>query len=175
MFDPDSLRKTVEPPDYVPIAVDWVAVESRLGFALPSDYKWLVSNYGLGSFGGFFYLFVPGAPREGLNLESQYRRTTWALEYLIERGYSLPRRPRELISFGRSENGDAAYWVTSRSDDPDRWTVALGEPRGPLWEEFDGGVAEWLETVLSRRIRMKIFPKDFPRRTVRFASLRNVS
>ncbi|WP_416903546.1 SMI1/KNR4 family protein [Micromonospora echinospora] len=171
MFNPDSFRQVVEPPSSVPVAVDWAEVESRLGNALPSDYKWLVKNYGPGSFGGFFYLFCPGFSRDGLDLEYQHMRTTWALEYLKEAGHALPRGPHELISFGRSENGDVAYWVTSRSGNPDRWTVALGEPRGPLWEEFDGGTVEWLEAVLSRRTRMRIFPKDFPRRAVRFVSL----
>ncbi|MEV0810323.1 SMI1/KNR4 family protein [Micromonospora sp. NPDC050200] len=171
MFDSDSFRQVVAPPDRAPTAVDWDTVEARMGVLLPSDYKWLVENYGPGLFGGFFYILYPGSSRKGLDLEYQHERTTWALEYLAERGHSLPRNPADLLSFGRSENGDVAYWVIGQRDDPDRWSVALGEPRGPLWEEYDGGAVEWLGAVLSRRIRMNIFPKDFPRRTVRFSPL----
>jgi hypothetical protein len=76
--------------------------------------------------------------------------------------------PTELLSFGRSDNGDVAYWIISSSDDPNGWKVAVGEARGPLWEEFDGGVVEWLTAVLSRRYRVRIFPSDFPRRNPRF-------
>jgi hypothetical protein len=171
MFDPEAFKQVVEPPSREPHAVDWAAIESRMGVTLPSDYKWLVENYGPGSFGGFFYVFQPGYSRTGLDLEFQRERTTWALDYLAERGHQLPRQSAGLLSFGRSENGDVAYWVMGSSGDPDRWTVALGEPRGPLWEEFDGGAMEWLEAVLSRRIRMNIFPRDFPRKTVRFKPL----
>ncbi|GAA0921195.1 SMI1/KNR4 family protein [Virgisporangium aurantiacum] len=171
MFDPDAFRRVVAPPDHAPTAVDWGAVESRLGAPLPADYKGLVETYGPGSFGGFFRVFCPGSSHKSLDLEHQHERTTWALEYLAERGHSLPRDPAELLSFGRSDNGDVAYWVIGQRDDPDQWSVALGEPRGPLWEEYEGGAVEWLEAVLSRRLRMKIFPNDFPRRTVRFNPL----
>ncbi|WP_176738237.1 SMI1/KNR4 family protein [Micromonospora pallida] len=171
MFNAESFRQVVAQPSRAATAVDWGVIESRMGVSLPSDYKWLVENYGPGSFGGFFYVFCPHSSRKGVDLECQYGRTNWALEYLTERGCSLPRRPAELLSFGRSENGDVAYWVMGRRDEPDRWSVALGEPRGPLWEEYDGGMVEWLEAVLSRRVRMNIFPKDFPRRVVCFNPL----
>ncbi|MGC4806738.1 SMI1/KNR4 family protein [Micromonospora sp. DT233] len=168
MFVSESLEQLVRPPAEIPPPVDWGAVEARLGTPLPADYKWLVGRYGTGSFGGFLYVFHPDDPRPGLNLEHQRERTTWALRYLLDRGHALPRKPAELLSLGRSDNGDVIYWITEPAGDPDRWRVALGEPRGPLWEEFDGGAVEWLAAVLSKRLRMRMFPKDFPGRTVRF-------
>ncbi|MFG1849690.1 SMI1/KNR4 family protein [Micromonospora carbonacea] len=171
MFDPESFERLVEPPRGTPRQVDWAAVESRMGMALPMDYKWLIGRYGLGCFGDFLYIFCPESSRQGLDLEHQHERTGWALRYLAERGHSLPRSPGDLLSFGRSENGDVMYWIVDHGGDSSQWKVALGEPRGPLWEEFDGGAVEWLEAVLSKQVRMNIFPKDFPRRTVRFRAV----
>ncbi|MFF0659604.1 MULTISPECIES: SMI1/KNR4 family protein [Micromonospora] len=164
MYDPAALEALVAPPSREVPPVDWQQLEERLEFALPLDYKWLVERYGPGSFGDFFRVFQPACQRQGIDLEYQHERTSWALEYLVERGHSLPRMPSELLAFGRSDNGDVAYWITSSSDDPNNWKVAVGEARGPLWEEFDGGVVEWLTAVLSRSYRVAIFPKDFPRR-----------
>lgn len=172
MFDLESFRRLVAPPNNAPAATDWRAVEARLGTSLPSDYKRLVDTYGLGSFGNFFHVFCPYAgPTKGLDLEYQHERTTWALDYLAEHGRTLPHPSADLLSCGRSDNGDVTYWITAGTDDPEQWRIRLGESRGHLWEEFNGGLGEWLEAVLSRRTRMKIFPKDFPHRTVRFTPI----
>lgn len=168
MFDPTALEAVVTPPAREVPPVDWRQLEERLQFTLPSDYKWLVERYGPGKFDDFFYVFQPAYWRQGIDLEYQHERTSWALEYLTERGHSLPRSASELFSFGRSDNGDVAYWITSLSNDPEHWKVAIGEARGTLWEEFDGSLVEWLTAVLSRSLRVAIFPKDFPRRHPRF-------
>lgn len=91
----------------------------------------------------------------------QHERTTWALDYLPERGHTLPRPSADLFSCGRSDNGDVTYWIIAGNDGPEQWRIGLDESRGHLWDEFGGRLGEWLEAVLSR-IRMKILPKDLP-------------
>ncbi|WP_434739684.1 SMI1/KNR4 family protein [Micromonospora sp. SH-82] len=146
-------------------------MESKMGTVLPADYKWLIDRYGQGIFGDFLHVFHPESGHKALELEYQHERTAWALGYLLDRGHELPRMPSELLSFGRSDNGDVSYWIKDPVDDPDRWRVAVGEARGPIWEEFDGGAVEWLESVLSKKIRMRTFPGDFPRKRVIFKSI----
>ena len=46
----------------------WGRIEARLGLALPSDYKTLISNYGTGSFGNLINVYNPFAQNEYLNL-----------------------------------------------------------------------------------------------------------
>ncbi|SFX79202.1 recombinase family protein [Streptomyces atratus] len=49
-------------------AVDWATVESRLGTALPRDYKELVERFGYGDFDDYLGLLVPDGPPGSLDL-----------------------------------------------------------------------------------------------------------
>ncbi|MDW5327413.1 SMI1/KNR4 family protein [Plantactinospora sp. KLBMP9567] len=148
--------------------VDWPGVEDRLGLRLPDDYKWLVETYGPGSFDDFLRVFQPGYPQQVLDLEHQRERTNWAMDYLRERGHAIPYENDELLAVARSDNGDTAYWVLRPSNEPNKWTIALNEGRGPKWDTFDGGIVAWLAAILSKRVRMDVFPRDFPSRRPKF-------
>ncbi|MEV6587155.1 SMI1/KNR4 family protein [Streptomyces acidicola] len=77
--------------------VDWVEVESRLGTALPSDYKRMVETFGEGAFDGFL----------DLNQEP------WA-----------DLREDGLLIWAGTEHEDLYCWKAD-GDDPDRWPVVV--------------------------------------------------
>jgi hypothetical protein len=85
-------RQSAQRPD-----VDWVEVESRLGTALPSDYKRMVETFGEGAFDGYLTLYQepwPGFSQDGLLL--------WA----------------------GTEHKNSYCW-RANGDDPDRWPVVV--------------------------------------------------
>ncbi|MGW0207031.1 SMI1/KNR4 family protein [Streptomyces sp. NPDC003233] len=77
--------------------VDWAEAESRLGTALPSDYKCMVETFGKGAFDGYL----------GLNQEP------WT--HLREDG---------LLIWAGTEHEDLYCWRAD-GDDPDRWPVVV--------------------------------------------------
>ncbi|UFR06214.1 SMI1/KNR4 family protein [Streptomyces sp. Go40/10] len=77
--------------------VDWAEAESRLGTALPSDYKRMVETFGVGAFDGYL----------SLNQEP------WT---------SL--REDGLLIWASTEHEDLYCWRAD-GDDPDRWPVVV--------------------------------------------------
>lgn len=77
--------------------VDWATMESRLGTALPSDYKRMVETFGEGAFDGYL----------DLNQEP------WT--HFREDG---------LLIWAGTEHEDLYCWRTD-GDDPDRWPVVV--------------------------------------------------
>ncbi|MEU5216591.1 hypothetical protein AB0G79_10380 [Streptomyces sp. NPDC020807] len=82
--------------------VDWAETESRLGTALPSDYRRMVETFGEGAFDGFL----------GLNQEP------WT---------SL--REDGLLIWASTEHENLYCWRTD-GDDPDRWPVVISSSDG---------------------------------------------
>jgi len=60
----------VKRPVEQPSSEDWQAVESELGFELPTDFKSLVSALGTGHFGMGLYLRNPSASSEYIRLSA---------------------------------------------------------------------------------------------------------
>ncbi|MFE3647363.1 hypothetical protein [Streptomyces sp. NPDC057579] len=77
--------------------VDWTEVESRLGTALPSDYKRMVETFGAGAFDG--YLDLDQEPWPG-------------------------RRADGLLIWAGTEHEDLYCWRVD-GDEPDRWPVVV--------------------------------------------------
>ncbi|MGV9350287.1 hypothetical protein ACWDSD_37155 [Streptomyces spiralis] len=77
--------------------VDWPEMESRLGTALPSDYKRMVETFGAGAFDG--YLDLNQEPWTNL-------------------------RDDGLLIWAGTEHEDLYCWRTD-GDDPDRWPVVV--------------------------------------------------
>ncbi|WP_406858815.1 SMI1/KNR4 family protein [Streptomyces sp. HUAS MG47] len=99
--------------------VDWAEVESRLGTALPSDYKRMVETFGEGAFDGF------------LNLNQE----PWT--HLREDG---------LLIWAGTEHEDLYCWRTD-GDDPDRWPVVVQSFDGED-VPFDHQTAEFVCRIL---------------------------
>ncbi len=154
-----QLVAVVPPPARVP-RIDWTEVENRLGFPLPDDYRALMETYGEGSFDDFLWLLHPTSPNPNLNLISELRAQREALALDVE-GVGPP--PEDLVPWAGTDNGDAVYW---KFDSQRRLggTVIVNAARGDAWPEYDLSATEWLLAVLSGRIRVPVFPDDFPSR-----------
>ncbi|MGW0777625.1 hypothetical protein ACWD01_29160 [Streptomyces sp. NPDC002835] len=134
-------------------AVDWVAVETRLGTALPSDYKRLAELFGAGAFDGYLQLQVPDAVSES---EDIVRHTVWLGEWARTHGselwtpYEVYPAPGGLLKWASSEQADEFYWLTE-DPDPDRWPVLVTEDIPDSWVRFDGTTAEFVHRMLTER------------------------
>ncbi|MFF8267790.1 hypothetical protein ACF059_10370 [Streptomyces sp. NPDC016562] len=106
-------------PDQRP-DVDWAAMESRLGTALPSDYKRMVETFGKGAFDAFL----------DLNQEP------WT-----------DLREDGLLIWAGTEHENLYCWRTD-GDDPDRWPVVIRSFDGED-VPFDCPAAEFVCRVLT--------------------------
>ncbi|MFI9384812.1 SMI1/KNR4 family protein [Kutzneria sp. NPDC052558] len=168
----DLTELVAAPPRGSETVVDWRGVEGRLGFELPVDYKELVERYGPGVFDEFIHIFQPECPTESIDLEKQVSDSLWALNYLVQEGEVVPydlRPPAEIISVGRTDNGDIIYLRRRPVENPDLWPVVVNEARGDDWGQFEGGLTQFLTDVLSGEIRTSIFPASFPSVDPRFS------
>ena len=152
------LSELAPPPASSGPRVDWEDWERSVGFSPPADYKRLIDAYGLGRFDGFLWVLHPSTANSNLRLDVAQ----------IESARHILRNDsfgsnHELVPWASTDNGDVAYWVTNAApDDPDAWAVAVNEARGPDWSVSDLTTIPWLEAVLSGRLKVDVFPDDFP-------------
>ena len=146
----DDLRELAPPPAEPP-------PPPRPARPLPSDYLALAAEWGPGAFDDFLWLLVPGAENPNLDLDRQAEVRLGALREL---GEDTPYPLGELLPWAFTDNGDVLFWHTA--GEPDAWTVAVNESRGPEWHLFDGGAADFLVAFLSGRERVPVFPDDVP-------------
>lgn len=139
----EDLLRLVAPPADAQVEIDWLALEGRLGFRLPSDYKWLVGRYGAGSFDSFLHILQPDSPFEPIVLERSAARAVEILDQLRGSGEFIPYGTEELLPVGTTDNGDTIYWVQRPADEPDSWVVTVNAARGVKWPQFDGGIVEF--------------------------------
>lgn len=170
----DDLTAIVAPPpDGGTSDVDWQAIEHRLGLRLPQDYKDFTAAYGQGSFDDFLHPYQPVTDNEYLDLAHRREIDLEALR-TIQRDFpeDVPYRlenPAELLPAALTDNGDIVYWHVDDPKHPDRWSITVNESRGPEWFRYDGGFTAFLADVLSRRIRVSVFPDDFPSQNPTFS------
>ncbi|MEU7730181.1 hypothetical protein AB0B78_33920 [Streptomyces sp. NPDC040724] len=165
------------PPDPQADLPDWPYRIEQLGLVLPDDYLALMKVYGPGKFDDFLLLLCPGAEPRAFDL--LWRRSR-ALDDLRQRaadgeefGHSVAPGSEELLPWAVTDNGDTLYWVTAHPD-PNKWSIALNEGRGPEWNDYHGTATEFLAAVFARRTHPAILPDDFPSDHPEFASLANL-
>lgn len=162
-----ELIGVVPPPDGPGgTEVDWDTVERGLGLPLPRDYKDLIARYGPGGFDDFLHPYQPAADDEALDLVDRQRMDLGALREIQEEfPEDVPYRlagPAELVSAALTDNGDIVYWHVTDPGNPDAWTITVNESRGPEWFRYEGSFTSFLADVLARRVRVTVFPDDFP-------------
>lgn len=165
----ETLCKLVTPPE-APVAVpaqpDWARIETAIAVGLPRDYKQFVELFGSGLFAGFVRVFNAFDSGPYSNLEACILRVSEDLrqqreDYGEERiPYDVyPLRPG-LMPWGNDENGNELQWHTKGR--PDEWSVVVLEGRGGRWQEFPYSMTEFLSKALTKEIRCKIWPRDWP-------------
>lgn len=162
----DLISVTPPPPDNGWREVDWESVERSLGLPLPQDYKDFVATYGPGTFDDFLHIFLPAADNDLLDLRNRQRQDIDSLRVTHSKfPDEIPYRvtePAELLPVAITENGNIAYWHVTDPENPDSWTITINESRGPEWYRYPGGLTSFLADMLSRRIRVTVFPDDYP-------------
>lgn len=113
----EDLKECLVPPDD-PIGTgspeEWTAVEHRIEFPLPSDYKQFVSTYGRGAIGDEVFVLSPFIDRVAIyHLESEIARERLVYRQTTEQGFlerifderhaylGYEPRPAGLIPWGR--------------------------------------------------------------------------
>ncbi|GEB54737.1 SMI1/KNR4 family protein [Streptomyces gardneri] len=133
------LERLCPPPHDSGRAVEWDAVEEKLGLVLPADYKRLVRTYGGGVFAGLLWLLEPDCPDAMYDLVAQTAEREEILAGLWDMGEEKPSELEagdvRLVPWGYVEGaGHVLYWLVRPGVEPEEWTVILNEGRGPYWE-----------------------------------------
>ncbi|MTE19068.1 hypothetical protein F0L17_07980 [Streptomyces sp. TRM43335] len=127
---PEPAQPWDRPTAPAPLAVDWAAVESRLGLRLPSGYKALVSAHGPLDIGEYLWMHAP-CERGG---RFDYGDWLWEIhrECRIASRRTPPYQPPPfhpepggLLAWGETRGSCRLFWDTGACDDPDRWPVVV--------------------------------------------------
>ncbi|MED7949662.1 hypothetical protein PUR61_00100 [Streptomyces sp. BE20] len=107
--------------------VDWTAVESLLGLALPGSYKDYAEAFGWGEFNGAIEVFgaVGDISHGGIVGESKKRSELADLDQEFESmyaPYSVFPNPGGLMIWGVTGRGDSLFWET-RGEISERWPI----------------------------------------------------
>jgi hypothetical protein len=134
--------------------VDWAPVESRLGTALPDDYKELVERFGHGAFDGELSLYLPdGRHGSGMGIadtnEFWFRTATPDGEGPWD-PYRLYPAPGGLLEWASNEQHTSFYWLTEHPD-PNQWPILVTDETYSDWDRFDGPIAQYIHRMLTDR------------------------
>ncbi|MBE0536869.1 MAG: SMI1/KNR4 family protein [Phycisphaerae bacterium] len=162
----EELCKILRPPanpKEVPSPTELSTVEQEYS-PLPDAYKEFIGLYGTGCIDGFIWIYNPTTNNSNLSMKDQIPRQLDAIRNALQDDGRLPydvsERSRELLPFGMTDNGDFLLWRTVGS--PNAWSIVVLESRLGAYEEFALSIVEFLVQVLSRKLRVSIFPDDFP-------------
>lgn len=164
-----ELTKVVPPPakpKKVPKAPRWDLIEKKLGTKLPSDYRAYCEHYGQGLFGNFAFVYTPFTGDDSA-LVPEALGTAAILRDLKESEgdqqvpYDIYPDSPGLLLWGGDQNGNRYYWLTKGARN--KWPVVVLESRGPRSQQFDMPMTTFLAKALAKAIRVKVWPKDFPK------------
>lgn len=149
-----------------PLQQDWVAVEERLGIALPNDYKRFIDKFGAGQLGAF-RICAPGAPSVDYDLFALVDRVqTQAEEFRLttEPPFNAPFHPQPggLVPWGEMDGGFTFYWKPT--SDVDARPVVVSDPSWLAWYEpcrsFSTFLADYLESPTGEIAGIRLQPAD---------------
>ncbi|WP_228022556.1 hypothetical protein [Streptomyces acidicola] len=131
--------------------VDWTAVETRLGTALPGDYKRLVELFGYGAFDDYLQLLLAGGPPGSLDIVEF--NEFWARTAATDgdgpwEPYGLYPAPGGLLQWASTEQRTSFYWLTEDAD-PNRWPILVTDDAYTNWDRFDGSTAAFIHRLLT--------------------------
>lgn len=163
----DRLTAIVPPParpSETGTAADWLAVEARVGTALPADYKALVQAYGTGEFYEFMSVLNPFATHEFRNLlcVAEWRLRNYnECRRLMPEYFTVPAfpEPGRVYPWATTINGDELYWITEGP--PDGWGVMFIETRSSDPLRFPMTTTEFLVALFTRTVDPPLYPEDY--------------
>jgi len=136
--------------------VDWDAFETSIGLRLPADYKAYIDAYGVGFVNELFRVRHPTTAQGAFNLLLPPEEWDGQdEEEFLETHLTVPPLPlgigRNLLMLCADGDGVLLYWDT-RADDPDSWTVVLGDDDGDSWTPFDLTMVEFLLALFTDQL-----------------------
>lgn len=161
-----ALKELIEifPPPSSPYAttVDWADVESKLGFALPEDYKEFIGVYGSVTICDILSVLHPlVGPSDDLRGDS-IKLLNDVIDS-VSGGRDNVRYPNYPTSGGifpilQREN-DLVSWITEGPCD--KWRLLLWSTWGTIVHEMPMSLTEFLLEILSRRSESELLKNEF--------------
>ncbi|MFE6924018.1 hypothetical protein ACFVAV_23540 [Nocardia sp. NPDC057663] len=154
-----ALRHLLGPPPSTPPTIDWSAVEHRLGFTPPPDYRAWANVYPQITIDGFLTVLHPAGPpslnlftadTELLSFERQLRDSDPG-----DMPYPIQPEPGGLYPWGWTANSDRLHWY------PAGGRLVVINRFGN--HEWPGTMADFLIAFLARAPLFPFFPADYPR------------
>ncbi|GHG04590.1 SMI1/KNR4 family protein [Streptomyces filamentosus] len=133
----------------VPAKVDWAAVESGLGTALPPDFKLLTELYPRLVVGDTLFVTSPQPGNEQAWVEATLEDLEIVEEWCEYAELDPPVQafpaPGGLLRCGTTDWGD--YFLWSTSGDAAAWTITVAT-RGGGWWHYNGGLVQFLSGLV---------------------------
>ena len=148
-----KLTDLIPPPDY-PIGGngDWKRFVSANGFWPPEDYRMMIREYGVGTFGGWISLLDPfghSKPFVGVvQDECQAMREARNKAPTAYPNWPLWPEPGGLMPWAKTNNGDHVCWRTDGK--PDGWTTRYWGAGTSV--EFDMSTVDFLVGLAQRSL-----------------------
>uniref|UniRef100_UPI0036DE0C98 SMI1/KNR4 family protein n=1 Tax=Photorhabdus sp. RM322S TaxID=3342825 RepID=UPI0036DE0C98 len=170
--------KTILPPPVSPNEAGqkgkWPLIDNNYHF--PNDFIEFINCYGTGRIASFINIFNPFSENDDLNFFNQKDLIIEDFNYLIEDDkdyyrFSLYPNKDGLLPIGVTDNGDYIFWVISPTDNSDSWKIAIIASRSPEVEYRQEDLTSFLEGVLSKKIKCRSFPDNFPPNNIVFESM----
>lgn len=136
------------------LAVDWSAIESRMGTTLPSDYKEFCEVFGGGYFSEFLNVYACAGEADS-ELVNTYEGNWQIAEegesgrnYYLPHGLFRPKRQAGLLQWGASIGGDEFAWLADPSVSPDSWPV-LARDDAQYAQRFEMSMSEFVYRMVA--------------------------
>jgi hypothetical protein len=141
----------------------WVQVETRLGTALPSDYREFIPLYGTGYINTVLFVLNPFSDRRTFDLiriagetlrTLRNIRAEWSVQFPDMVPYGLYPEPGGILPWGEDTKGVTLFWLTKGG--PDEWITVLGHIRNDDWEEHPLSMSDFLLNLCQGKLESKM-------------------
>lgn len=137
----------------------WAPIESRLGTALPQDYKDFVRVYGSGYFMEFLGISVPESLNPNVRLQDHVEHVAAAFRADDEDlPFPIWPEPGGLIGVGTTDDGDELLWLAAGP--PDEWRIVVWDRGFQTFEVLDCGLTDFLAGLATGDLAPGTFPTD---------------
>ena len=150
----------VDPPG----ADRWATLESRIGCALPGDYRSMAERYGCGGFGAYtesgaffdlLYAVSPGCTHSPLDALRWMKERTEDMaviraSYPLQVPSAIHPEPGGLLYAGGTTTLHSIYWRTAGA--PDAWTCAVCDSGCETWFEWAGDLTSLFAAIATGRV-----------------------